>query len=810
MEKKNQWQEAYQGVCLFLVLLGMFLCMERLLEPEVSLGALGMSAALLVAAAGVMGLGSLEKAAACLLFLAVQCFVAAGYHGYLLVGAKAIGNQVLELCNYHNRTGYLLWYLEAEEPGKSLFFLVLCGFVGFVQVLVYRSGWGQKSRLASLALCPGLVVAASLSLGKAPSAPGSLLLLAGLVAGHAQIGEKGSQPLAAAMYLSLAAGILFAVSPLAGRFLGKCHEPWLRRQLHFEDAVLDALEEYGNIRLFANAGVQAEYRLGNGEPDVTGREALQITVKKVPKENIYLKGFVGGDYENGRWKNVSSQEFSDWAQQQGYTSEEYQEIVRNFPYQFMKRGMGDAGQYNLETELKLRRSTRGYTLVPYFSEIPAGQQQEADGALAPQKQREFQWDTHLTVGDGQRVIYHNMYYFSEDDERVKAMHAYKEYAYRAYTRLPGEGLGQLRDFAEKEDKGIPGISYSYIGFGGGKTDFLADSLGNSRTEQRIRLVQELLWRDTEYSLELGEVPKGEDFAEYFLFGQKKGYCTHYATAGTLLLRMYDIPARFAAGYLVLPSDFKRNGDGTYTAVLTDERAHAWTEVYQENIGFCPIEMTPPSYVGMLQDLEPGQDVRQALAQKDAGREIEREEKEKGQEPGQDLEPGQDVQADGQEGGKEEEGDGQLPALAASGSGIWGKAAGILKGIALSAAAFALLASVFCSVRRGRIRRRQEAFSQPDRTAAVQALAGRMAWMLGILGFQRQRGMGDQEYSAVLQEAMPDIGWVHAVALLQKAAFSGQGATEEEYGEVQEIYGWLERKLRQEKGRVRAFFYDCRK
>ena len=94
MEKKNQWQEAYQGVCLFLVLLGMFHCMERLLEPEVSLGALGMSAALLVAAAGVMGLGSLEKAAACLLFLAVQCFVAAGYHGYLLVGAKAIGNQV--------------------------------------------------------------------------------------------------------------------------------------------------------------------------------------------------------------------------------------------------------------------------------------------------------------------------------------------------------------------------------------------------------------------------------------------------------------------------------------------------------------------------------------------------------------------------------------------------------------------------------------------------------------------------------------------------------------------------------------------
>ena len=40
--------------------------------------------------------------------------------------------------------------------------------------------------------------------------------------------------------------------------------------------------------------------------------------------------------------------------------------------------------------------------------------------------------------------------------------------------------------------------------------------------------------ETSYSLKLDSVPAGQDYAEYFLFGQKKGYCEHYATAATIL------------------------------------------------------------------------------------------------------------------------------------------------------------------------------------------------------------------------------------------------------------------------------------
>lgn len=54
-----------------------------------------------------------------------------------------------------------------------------------------------------------------------------------------------------------------------------------------------------------------------------------------------------------------------------------------------------------------------------------------------------------------------------------------------------------------------------------------------------------------------------------------------------------IPARYASGYVVFPEDFEKseNADG-YEAVVTDQRAHAWAEIYLEDFGWVPLEVTP--------------------------------------------------------------------------------------------------------------------------------------------------------------------------------------------------------------------------
>ena len=98
--------------------------------------------------------------------------------------------------------------------------------------------------------------------------------------------------------------------------------------------------------------------------------------------------------------------------------------------------------------------------------------------------------------------------------------------------------------------------------------------------------------NTTYTLTPGMAPMNQDIAEYFLFENGKGYCVHYATVAALMYRMYGIPARYVSGYMVEPSAFELQEHGNYTAYVTDEAAHAWVEIYLDDYGWTPVEVTP--------------------------------------------------------------------------------------------------------------------------------------------------------------------------------------------------------------------------
>lgn len=104
------------------------------------------------------------------------------------------------------------------------------------------------------------------------------------------------------------------------------------------------------------------------------------------------------------------------------------------------------------------------------------------------------------------------------------------------------------------------------------------------------------WEDsrgqTSYTRSPGMFPLNEEPTEYFLFQGKEGYCQHFASAAVLMYRIYGIPARYATGYAVSPADFEEQPDGTYRAVVTDESAHAWPEVFIHDYGWTPVEVTP--------------------------------------------------------------------------------------------------------------------------------------------------------------------------------------------------------------------------
>ena len=81
---------------------------------------------------------------------------------------------------------------------------------------------------------------------------------------------------------------------------------------------------------------------------------------------------------------------------------------------------------------------------------------------------------------------------------------------------------------------------------------------------------------------------GEDPVASFLFGDKTGYCIHFAHAAVFLFRALDIPSRVATGYAIPESD---RGAGS-AIMIRGGNAHAWPEIYLEGVGWTTIDPAP--------------------------------------------------------------------------------------------------------------------------------------------------------------------------------------------------------------------------
>ncbi len=95
----------------------------------------------------------------------------------------------------------------------------------------------------------------------------------------------------------------------------------------------------------------------------------------------------------------------------------------------------------------------------------------------------------------------------------------------------------------------------------------------------------------QYDLDTPKMPEGEeDFARWFLSSGDTGYCVHFATAATVLLRGAGIPARYVTGYA-----FNAQKDTGVTVTLAD--AHAWVEYYIPGVGWAVLDPTPGTQSG---------------------------------------------------------------------------------------------------------------------------------------------------------------------------------------------------------------------
>ena len=177
------------------------------------------------------------------------------------------------------------------------------------------------------------------------------------------------------------------------------------------------------------------------------------------------------------------------------------------------------------------------------------------------------------------------------------------YAVKSHTSevMPFELIGAVHGAPGPENLGMSAGEYAlYTEYGGDEqiASFAREIVygGSVRNRERqhsyweeIQLVYDRLkYGEYRYSLKPGIAPDGDQL-KYFLFNSKKGYCSYYAFAFTLLLRSLGIPCRVAAGFFIDPSTEAFN----YYPVRAD-MAHAWVEVWFPEYGW--IEYDPTSEI----------------------------------------------------------------------------------------------------------------------------------------------------------------------------------------------------------------------
>lgn len=117
---------------------------------------------------------------------------------------------------------------------------------------------------------------------------------------------------------------------------------------------------------------------------------------------------------------------------------------------------------------------------------------------------------------------------------------------------------------------------------------MASEITASQTNNydKVKAIEKYLSESFPYTLSPKSTPRGRDFVDYFLFDSKEGYCTYYASAMAVMVRSIGIPSRYVEGYVMPASPGQEN---VYT--VTNEKAHAWVEVYFEGFGWVPFEPT---------------------------------------------------------------------------------------------------------------------------------------------------------------------------------------------------------------------------
>ncbi len=387
----------------------------------------------------------------------------------------------------------------------------------------------------------------------------------------------------------------------------------LYRSVYFAEQKVNEVIDYFN----EPKPPQDQQYVSNLNLDPDGDERLEIYVNEVPEENLYFRTFSGGEYRNSDWRTASDYELfrtlrlnsmgteslGDWQFTQAQVMTDYLDEMYFRVTDILNENVLDQGQtIVVKKSVKETKIPRPYNSVLLGSADNRNLWGEYDNETYvyqyyPQNSMARTW--HFETGTPNYLTPQEQAIVDELDKYKQLQDFYLSEIMTYYSQVPTEQLPKLSQLVRENPL----------------TDL----------DEITTFIYYTLQSNTEYTRTPNFGASSEDIVERFLFENKKGYCVHYATAATMMFRMYGIPARYASGYVAFTEDFEeqwRTGEeivitisedefsaigdvadsgsvytyiedtDRYKAQLTDESAHAWVEIFIENYGWVPVEMTP--------------------------------------------------------------------------------------------------------------------------------------------------------------------------------------------------------------------------
>ena len=355
-----------------------------------------------------------------------------------------------------------------------------------------------------------------------------------------------------AVFMAVLVAVVYFLNPLEGYERSQWQDNLLeltRKTLSMENHEENKKTDFSKIK-----NIEQEVDLSKiGPLEKTNQKVMTIDTDAPYAGRIYLRGVAYTNYEDNKWSLLTDEQAQNYpANHESFTMT----ITQDVPKSTMSITTEGASDVIFTPYFLLEVPTSGTALFDVFINNDDKVQNYDVDFKAYTPHLIPVTNTHTTDDSLKSHYFH---------PRTVEATAYKDFVYQNYLSVPENVRSEMINLA------------------------LENGFHSQDKQDIIDDVKHFVAGSASYSLDTQKVPQGKDLALWLLNESDTGYCVHFATATTLMLRSMGIPARYVSGYCV-----EAKSDSVKT-VVTSDNAHAWVEYFDDNIGWVPLEATPPSF-----------------------------------------------------------------------------------------------------------------------------------------------------------------------------------------------------------------------